>query len=480
MIVGVDVGTQSLKAVVLDEQLAVRGEAAVGYDVLHPRVDWAEQDPGDWERALPAAIGAALAAAGRSPADVRCLGIAGQLDGCVPVDRAGRALGPALIWMDRRAAAVMPPLDVAALQRITGLIADPGHMAAKVRWLERHRPGAHRYHQPVSYLVARLTGANVYDHGLASTTMLYSLASREHAPELLAAFAIDPASLPAIAGAGELAGALGPAGAALCGLPVGTPVAVGTGDDFATPLGAGLLTPGAAVCVLGTAEVVGALSTVPLIDEGRLVETHAHVDQHFFIENPGWLSGGAVEWVCRLLGVAGAAALDRLAATAPPGCDGLVFTPALSGAMAPEWNPRARGCFHGLTAAHGPAHLARSVLEGCAYAMRDVLDRLQALPLSLDRLLLCGGGGRSRLWAQIRASVSGLPVLASARSDTCAVGAGLLAAVVAQRCADLVQAASGIPPATPAAEPAPAERDCYDEGYRSYRRLFASLAPMRA
>ncbi|MCB9574308.1 MAG: hypothetical protein H6709_19680 [Kofleriaceae bacterium] len=424
MLVGIDVGTQSLKAVVTTDGLEVRGEAAVGYPVAHPAPGHAEQDPGAWLAALRPAIAGALAAAGVDAGAVRGLAVAGQLDGCVPVDGAGRARGPALIWMDRRAVAELPALEPAAFAAATGQVLDAGHLAAKARWLARHRPGAARYQPPVGFVVEALTGAAVIDHALASTSNVYDLAARAWSPALLAAFDLDAAWLPRVDDATAIAGALHAAGAALTGLPAGVPVAVGTGDDFATPLGGGLIAPGRIACVVGTAEVVGALAATPVLDDRapRLVETHAYPAGGWLIENPGWLAGGAVAWLGALCGVADAAALDALVATTPPGADGVTFVPALTGAMTPEWNPWARGALTGLTPGHGAGHVARAVLEACAHAMRDVVERLAALGVAASSILLLGGGARSDVWAQIRADVAGLPV-ARARAATRALAA---------------------------------------------------------
>src|SRR5262249_23228221 len=210
--------------------------------------------------------------------------------------------------------------------------------------------------------------------------------------------------LPRLERSEALAGRLSAAGAALIGLPVGLPVAVGTGDDFSTPLGGGIAAPGLVVDVLGTAEGVGALDPRLLIDETGLVETHRFLGtQLHYIENPGWVSGGALEWLRALLRFENFAAFDDAAAKAPPGSDGLLFLPALTGAMTPEWQAAARGCFYGLTPSHGSTHLARAVLEGTAYGLRDVVDRLRAMGVAADRVRVLGGGAKSRLWAQIPA-----------------------------------------------------------------------------
>ncbi len=479
MFVGVDIGTQSLKAVVCDDGLAVRGEASRAYEPTFPQPGWAEQDPALWEAALAPAVSGALEAAGVAAGDVVALGVAGQLDGCIPVGRDGRALGPALIWMDRRALAETADVDPELVLERAGVVLDATHMAAKVRWLRRNGPGdAALYHQPVSYLVARLTGEQVMDHGLASTTMVYGLAARAYDEALLEAFEIDRTLLPAVAEAGDPAGRLSARGAVLSGLPEGLPVAVGTGDDFSNPLGAGLARPGRVACALGTAEVVGALGPEPVIDRGALVETHAYAGGLYFVENPGWLSGGALTWFTKAHRLADAAELDRLAAEAPPGAEGLTFLPALSGAMSPEWVAEARGAYYGLTPGHSAGHMARAVLEGCAFAMRDVVERLGALGVPADALLLLGGGTKSALWARIRADTAGLPAEIPRHKDTSPIGAALLAAVAAGAWPDVAAAAGQVGEVDRTVEPDPAAKDAYDLAYERYRELFECLRPL--
>ncbi len=483
MIVGIDIGTQSLKVAVADRALKVRGEAAAPYRVNFPRPGWAEQDPASWEQALGATIALALGRAGVAARDIAAVGVCGQLDGCLAADAEGNALTPCLVWMDRRARQEIADVPAALIRSRAGIVLDAGHMAAKIRWLKRHdarAAGAARFHQPVSYMVERLTGRAVMDHALASTTMVYAIDRRGFDPALLDCFEIDGAELPALAEAEACAGPLSPRGAELTGLPSGIPVAVGTGDDFSTPLGAGLLEPGSLAVLLGTGEVVGTVHARLVVDESGLVETHAYPGGAYFLENPGWLSGGAVAWLCEVLGIDGFGSLDTQAATAPPGAEGVTFLPALTGAMAPEWNADLRGCFYGLTPSHGRPHLARALLEGCAFAMRDVADRLRDMGAESRNLLLLGGGARSRLWAQIRADIMGLPALVPARVDTSPVGAAVLAAVAAGFIEDLPSAARLVrEPVAPLA-PVAANRNAYDEAYGKYRRLFASLKPMAA
>ena len=481
MIVGIDIGTQSLKAVITTEDLSIKGEASVKYDPSFPQPGWAEQDPTLWENSLRRAVSESLERAGCKPSDVKVLGIAGQLDGCVAVDRDGCPVAHCLIWMDRRAVNELPSGTAELVRSKTGIVMDASHMAAKMRWLLLHVDNAaaiDRFHQPVSYLVMRLTGRHVLDHAVASTSMLYSLEKSDYDPELLEMFEIDRELLPDIAPAWHVAGTLTTEGSALCGLPAGIPVTVGTGDDYSTPLGAGLVRPGRFVSVLGTAEVVGALDLTPKIDHSGLLETHRYFGDCFFIENPGWLSGGSVEWFVKTWRLSGVAEMNHLAETVPPGGDGVLFLPSLSGAMAPEWIESARGCFYGLTAAHSAAHMARAVFEGCAFAMLDVLQRLKSMEVPVDSIILLGGGAKSQTWAKIRSDMSGLPVTIPSRVDTSPVGAAMLAAVAGglqptlEKCAELISGEEQ------RIEPSLENQIRYEAAHARQLKLFDCLRPM--
>lgn len=482
-VVGIDIGTQSLKAVVVDSDLVPRGEASVPYQPSFPAPGWAEQDPGLWLKALKPAIAAALANSGMSPSDVKGMAVSGQLDGCVPVDADGGALAPCIVWMDRRARQEVADIDPELIRRRTGLVLDATHMAAKIRWMRKNlveARNARMWHQPVSFIVAALCGRSVMDHGLASTTMLYGLGERGYGDDLLGLFGIDRRELPEIEDATAVAGTLSGAGAKLTGLPAGIPVAVGTGDDFDNPIGSGVVAPGIVSCSLGTAEVVGAVSDTVRIDEESLVETHGFLGDRFLVSNPGWLSGGAVTWFLSTFGVSTPAEMSGLAASAPAGCDGLTFMPALSGAMAPRWEPGARGAYYGLTAAHGKAACARALLEGCAFAMRDVIDRIEAMGIATDRIRLCGGGAKSRVWAQIRADLCQRSVEIAKVTDASPLGAALLASVAAGLAGSIDEAVRTLPLKLATVEPDPARAATYETAYQRYRALFDALAPLYA
>lgn len=482
-VVGVDLGTQSLKAVVVDGDFRLRGEASVPYQPSFPQPGWAEQDPALWLGALRPAIRKALETSKLKPRDIKGIAVSGQLDGCVPVDADGRALSPCIIWMDRRAEAEVVGIDAGHIRTRTGLVLDASHMAAKIRWMKRCLPetaACRTWHQPVSYVVEKLCGEAVMDHGLASTTMLYGLEERGYADDLLDLFEVEREKLPGIGEASSAAGTLSRAGAELTGLPAGITVAVGTGDDFTNAIGAGVVEPGTVSVSLGTGEVIGAVSDDLRLDGEGLLQTHGYVGGRFYLGNPGWLAGGSVTWFQSTFTVGSPAELSALAASAPPGSGDLLFLPALNGAMAPRWISGARGAFYGLTPGHGRAACARALLEGCAFAMRDVVDRLEAMGVGAGRIRLCGGGAKSRIWAQIRADVSRRPVEVLNAADTSPIGAAILASVAVGGAACVAEAAAAVPRTLDTMMPDPVRADLYDRCYRRYRTLFEALKPLYA
>ena len=290
-------------------------------------------------------------------------------------------------------------------------------------------PIADAYLLPTSFAVATLTGVRVVDPAAASSTMLMELGTVDWADDLVTAVDTRRAALARIAPAASVVGGLRRTVAEQLGLDAGVQVVVGTGDEHSACLAAGVHDPGAVCDIAGTAEPVAAASTSPLVPDDASLETHPHaLPDRWLLENPGFVSGGSTRWLAEtVLGVP-EEQLFALAADAPAGCDGLVFIPALGGAVTPRWNDRARGTFHGLRLGHDRRHLARAVLEGCAFALRDIVEALDGLGVAGDRLRVVGGGARDGLWTSIKADVTGRVVERLIEPEATALGAALLAA----------------------------------------------------
>lgn len=480
-VIGIDVGSQSVKAVLFARDGEVLAESAAAYETSYPASGWAEQDPGCWEQAIAHCVRELRRRAGVGAADVEVLALASQVDGLVALDARLRPLRPAIIWLDRRAcqqsARLSEAVGEAELVVRTGLNPDASHTAPKAMWLQDEEPehyDAARWLAPVGgYLNGWLTGTVAQDPANASSTLLYDLRSGGWDLELVDHAGLDPAKLPPILPATQIIGSLRPEVAAGLGLSTRCLVAVGTGDEHGAALGAGAVSPDVIVDVTGTAEPVAVPSSELVLDDQRLVETHAHaVPDMLLIENPGFVSGGSTSWWARAQSLPQREVFVQ-AALAPPGSDGALFLPTLSGATAPRWNDRMRGSFAGLSLNHDRAHLARAILEGCAFALRDIVDRFEAMGLGGDELRVVGGGARSELWLQIKADVTGRPVRAVQGDHATSAGAAMLAAVAAGFFADLDEAAAqAVRLADAPVCPRAATADVYEEAYRAYRRLF--------
>jgi xylulokinase len=483
-VIGLDVGSQSVKAILVDGDGVAVANTSVGIDTSYPASGWAEQDPAAWEQALSRSVRDLRTMAGIGGADVEMLALACQVDGLVALGQDLRPLRPAIIWLDRRAtqqsAALRDAAGEAAIVARTGLNPDASHVAPKAMWLRDTEPETYRatrWLAPVGGgLNGWLTGEVVQDHANASSTLLYDLVARDWCEELVASAGLDMARMPAIRPACEAIGRLRAKAADALGLSTRCRVAVGTGDDHGAALGAGALEPGIVVDVTGTAEPVAVPTRDAVIDEQRLVETHAHaLEGMLLLENPGFVSGGSTNWWARMHGVS-QAEMFKLAELAPAGSDGALFLPTLSGATTPRWDDRMRGCFAGLGLHHERPHLARAVLEGCSFALRDIVDRFEAMGLGREELRVVGGGARSALWLQIKADVTGRPVRAVKGDCATSAGAAMLAGVAAGFFTDLQEAAARmVKLADEPVMPQASSTQAYDVAYAAYRRLFDGI-----
>lgn len=497
LVVGVDVGSQGTCAQAVAADGAVAATTYVPHSLSFPRPGWAEQDPREWLAALARALGELRAAV--APRPLRAIAFGSQLDGLVLARPDGSVAGPALIWMDRRAraqaGAAAARWEQGRLRAFTGCNLDPGHVAAKIAWVREERPEQYAEARwlllPGSFVAWQASGVLAVDPSNASSSMLLDAVTRAWSEEACAAFGVPPERLAPIRPAHE---PLGPVARWLreaAGLDPTTLVVLGCGDEMAATLGAGMAEAGAVCDVIGTAEPVCAVLEEPAVDPQAVIELHPHASpEQWLLENPGWLSGGAYRWFRDELGSAelGRAAvtgadvyelLNAAAAEVPPGAGGVLWVPALAGATVPEWNADARAGWFGLTSAHRRGHLIRAMLEGNAFALRDVVEAMRAAGLALSELVCVAGGARSELLLQIRADVTGLATTRPDDVETTARGAAMLAAVGAGLALDVPAAVrqmcgSRRPPMLPNPEHAVV----YDAAYARYRALYAALRPL--
>jgi xylulokinase len=497
LVVGVDVGSQGTCAQALAPDGELVATAYVPHTLSYPQPGWAEQDPGEWLGAVAQALAEVCRAVGA--ASVRAVSFGSQLDGVVATDAAGAALGSAVIWMDRRATPqcerAAGRIDSERLRELTGCNLDPGHVAAKIAWIREHGADEGRaarwFLLPGSFVAMHACGEVAVDPSNASSSMLYDIERGDWSLEACDAFEVDPATLASIHPAHAVLGEVSPWLRNATGLGSSTRVVLGCGDDMAATLGAGVVEPGAVCDVMGTAEPVCAVVREPVLDPHGITELHPHATPGgWLLENPGWLSGGAYRWFRDELGsveAARAAAtgadvyelLNALASGSAPGAEGVLWVPALAGAMTPEWNAAARAGWFGLSSAHGRAHLARALLEGNAFALRDVLEAIRSTGHAPVEIVCVAGGARGELLRQIRADVTGLPVTRPDDVETTTRGAAMLAAAGVGLHPDVPTAAKAMAsPRSEPLQPRPEVSEVYDVLYERHQALYAALRPL--
>ena len=487
-VIGCDVGSQGTKAILLSTTGSLVGEVYEGYPIDYPHPLWAEQPVERWLDALSTAISRLISETGIAAKNVRALSLATQVDGLVAIDSNGQPLHPAIIWMDRRASKQCEPVRQSLgdefIFNLTGLNLDAYHVAPKIRWLAEIQPEVYErvahFLLPGSYLAYHLTGEFAVDYSNASSTLLFDVHSKTWSATMCNAFNIDMDKLATVGAANTTLGKLRLTIAETLRLNTDTLVMIGCGDEHAACLGAGVTQPGLVCDIAGTAEPVCASSSGVVFDPTHLVETHCHADPDLWLlENPGFVSGGNYRWWRdQFANGESYRALDAEAARIPPGSEGMTFLPSLMGAMAPTWSEAARGTFAGFTLAHTRGHFTRALLEGSAYAVRDITSQMQAMGVDLHELRVVSGGAKSRLWNQIKADVTGLQVNVPEITETTALGAAFLALVGTGAYATLSEASQYIVKIRECIDPDPATQSIYMEAYERYRETYFALLPV--
>jgi D-xylulose kinase len=435
---GLDLGTQGLKAVLLDPERGLVATAGRPLATIQGLPSGhSEQQPADWIEAARGACADLRRSAAGALAAVAAVGVSGQQHGLVALDAADRVLRPALLWNDVRAARESAEILAAvggseAACAHFGLAAlPPGFTAGKLRWLWRHAPqqfaAIRRVLLPHDFLNLWLTGRPTSEAGDASGTGWFDVRRRRFAAELCAATAPGTAALlPEVLEAGAAVGTVRPAVAAELGIPAAALVATGAGDNMAAAIGAGAVRPGIAVLSLGTSGTVFAHSAEPVCDPaGEIAPFCDSTGAHLPLGCT--MNATVATELARRLGGYDLPAFERAVAAIPAGAEGLLCLPFFTGERSPDL-PTATGAFVGIDPRNATtAHLARAAMEGATFALARLLDRLRGLGLRIDELRLTGGGSRSPTWARIVAAVAGAPVRIGVDADAAALGAAIQA-----------------------------------------------------
>lgn len=486
-VLGIDVSTTATKAVLVDDAGRVVGVGSAEYGYEVPRPLWSEQDPGLWWTGAVSAVRSVLASTGVRGESVAAIGLTGQMHGLTLLDGGDRVLRPAILWNDQRTAVecdwIRETVGASRLITITGNDALTGLTAPKLVWVRDHEPDVwgriSHVLLPKDFVRLNLTGGHAVDVADGAGTLLFDLRARTWSDEIVAALEIDRAWLPETFEGPAVTGVVTDAAAAATGLRAGTPVIAGGGDQAANGVGLGAVSGGETALSLGTSGVVFAPTDRPIVEPRGRVHAFCHaVPGRWHLMSVMLSAAGSLRWFRDALapGVPFTTLSDEAASVAP-GSDGLLFLPYLTGERSPHPDPLARGAFVGLMIGHERAHLARSVMEGVAFGLRDGLDLMVDAGMPPPtRIRASGGGTASPVWRQILADVLDAEIATVGTTEGAAYGAAVLAAVGGGWFESVDAAAGAWVTTTVVASPGP-DAAGYRERHLAYRELYPALAP---
>ena len=478
MFLGIDLGTGSLKALVLDVDGAIVGSASSGYVMSTPQPGWAESDPEDWWTAAGHAV---REAAGTHASEIAAIGLSGQMHGVVLSDDTAHPLRPAILWADTRARRELEAYAELSSERRRSLGNPPatGMAGPSLLWLRHHERPQYRQAQwalqPKDWLRLRMIHEAATEPSDASGTLLYDLTTDYWATEVIEELDLRLDFLAPIRESVEICGVLTRSAAEHLGLRANLPVVGGAADTAAAALAGGLLDPGPIQLTIGSgAQAVAPRDRLAFDSTARTHLYRAAAPDHWYAMAAMQNAGLALEWVRSLLDVSWPQVYQEAFAV-PAGAEGLVFLPYLTGERTPHFDPSARGAWIGFRLGQRRGHLLRAALEGVAFSVRQGLEALLATGVAASQLRLAGGGTFDPRWRQLLADVLGQPLYAIPTTAASALGAALLAGVGFGAWPDAQRVAELAAPPIQVASPGSAS-SAYEEPYRRYRELYLPLA----
>ena len=494
-LLGVDLGTSGTKTVLFDTAGNVMASKTVEYPMYQPQNGWAEQDPRDWWNATAVTTKAVIEESGVDPADIKGVGISGQMHGLVMLDKAGQVLRRSIIWCDQRTAQECEEITRrVGKERLIAITANPaltGFTASKILWVRNHEPEIYAQCAhillPKDYVRYMLTGEFATEVSDASGMQLLDVPNRCWSDEVLEKLEIDKSLLAKVYESPEVNGTITKEAAALTGLKEGTPVVGGAGDNAAAAVGTGVVEDGKAFVTIGTSGVVFAhTSDISIDPKGRVHTFCCAVPGCWHVMGVTQGAGLSLKWyrdnfcqaemeTAKGMGKDPYFLMDQQAERVPIGCNKLLYLPYLMGERTPHLDPDCRGVFFGLSAIHTKYDMLRAVMEGVTFSQRDSVEILREMGVDLKEMLACGGGGSSPLWRQMLADTFNCEVKTVVSKEGPALGVAILAGVGAGIYKSVEEGCRAVirtnPPQPPIAENVPQ----YEKFYQIYRSLYPAL-----
>ena len=495
-LLGVDLGTTSVKCVLFDQQGKVAASANKEYDLLMPRPDFIEVEPETYWNAFKACITKILRESKIEAQEVLGIGVSSQGESFTYLDKKGAPLGKAIVWLDNRskneANLIKNEFGIEEIYHITGQNeVAPTWTATKILWLKRNEPSLfqkiNKFLLLEDYLVYKLTGKFATEHSIVCSSLLFDLSQRKWWNEILDFVGIDENQLPHLELPGTPVSNIASKVADETGLDSNTLVSTGAYDQAANALGAGNIESGVVTETTGGSMAVTATIDQIVLDPMRRMPCHQHaVSGKYFLQPWCQTAGAVLKWYRDNFGKQeiekakkeGKNPYDLLMAQAskvPSGSDGLILLPHFMGASSPEFNPNAKGALFGLTLYHRQGHVIRAIVESVAYMLRRNVELLEELGVEVKEVRSTGGAARSQLWSQIKADVLQKTVLTVNTEETAALGAALLAGLATGTFPSLEKAVQSMVSVKERFSPSEGNKKIYDERYKKYVKLYSSL-----
>jgi len=495
-LIGFDIGTTSTRCILIDVSGKLLASATKEYPLETPKPGWAQQDPSHWWEASVETVKEVLLSSKVYPRDILAIGLSGQMHGSVFLDKDGKVIRPALLWCDQR--------TIAQCNNICDIFGGEdefiklsynkpltGFTAPKILWLREAEPKNYnrldKILLPKDYIRYKLSGIYATDVSDASGTALMDIEARTWSDKIIEGLNIDKDLLPPVYESSRISSQVSKEGASLTGLIQGTPIVGGAGDQAGGAVGSGIVREGLMSDYLGTSGVIFAHSDTPVHDpQGRLHSFCHAVEGAWHLMGVTLSAAGSYKWYYDTFGTSDKISkeykglknynlLNKQAEAAPPGSEGLIFLPYLSGERTPYADPYARGVFFGLSYVHNQNYFARAVMEGISYSQYDCFSLMKNLGITSNKVVLFGGGAKSKLWKQMISDIFSTKIVTLNVEQGPSYGAAILAGIGAGIFKDVEEATSNIIKEVSETYPNSDNVSKYTKYYEIYKSLYGSL-----
>ncbi|HBH3641826.1 TPA: xylulokinase [Clostridioides difficile] len=494
-VLGVDIGTSGTKTVLFDKLGNTIKSCTYEYPLIQEKSGWAEQDANDWWKAVVESIREVVQSSNVSSECIKGIGLSGQMHGLVMLDNEGKTLRNSIIWCDQRTVKECEEItDLVGEERLIEITANPaltGFTASKILWVRNNEPDIYKNTNkillPKDYIRYKLTGEYATEVSDASGMQLLDIRKRDWSDEVLEKLNIDKNLLGKVYESQEITGYVTRDVASLTGLKEGTIVVGGAGDQAAGAIGNGIVKDGVVSSTIGTSGVVFAYTKEPKIDKEGRVHTFCHaIPNTWHVMGVTQGAGLSLKWfkdnfcqseveVSNSLGEDVYEIINNQVSQVPTGCNGLIYLPYMMGERTPHLDPYARGVFFGLSPIHSKKEIARSIMEGVSYSLKDCMDIIENLNIDVNEVRASGGGGKSKVWRQMQADMFNQDVYTINSSEGPALGVAILALVGSGIYENIQKACDAIIKTSTKLEPISENVDTYKIYHRLYKRIYKSL-----